>query len=124
MTNFLILNNEIAITDRYGTFIISSHALNKGLSFKDANKLANESGYKCPSRIECIRIWDAISEGLNKELIEIGGDPIEKFIWTSDKWKDPENKVDNIAWFFSAKDGSLYCDCENDTTPACRPIKI
>lgn len=117
-------NEEIAVTDSYGTFIITKNSLAKDVSFKEANKIAIDNGYICPDRITCIRIWDAISEGLNKELSKINGEPIDRFIWTSDKWKDPEGKVDNIAWFFSGKDGSLYCDCENDTTPVCRPIKM
>lgn len=57
MTNFLILNDkEIAITDRYGTFVVTKNNLAKDVSFKDANKIAIDNGYICPDRITCVRL--------------------------------------------------------------------
>ena len=49
-------NEEIAVTDSYGTFIITKNSLAKDVSFKEANKIAIDNGYICPDRITCIRI--------------------------------------------------------------------
>ena len=81
--------------------------------WKDAQVAANTigMGWRCPTRHECIDIYDARFRGLDDAMKEIGGDSLRKVYWTSEADSDPQCGADG-AVFFNGHTGNLYADCK------------
>ena len=77
--------------------------------WEDAQVAANiiGMGWRCPTRHECIYIYDARFRGLDDAMKEIGGDSLRKVYWTSEADSDPQYYADN-AVFFNGDTGGLY----------------
>lgn len=54
--------------------------------WKEAQKVASAigDGWRCPTRHECIDIYDARFKGLDDAMEEIGGESLKEIYWTSE----------------------------------------
>ena len=69
--------------------------------FTSIGKVNAPEGFRLPDRRECLDIYDARFQGLDKALELIGGDPVDgRSIWTDDEDPDPEYHS-NTAFFFN-----------------------
>ncbi len=91
--------------------------------WKDAQVAAANTigmGWRCPTRHECIDIYDARFRGLDDTMKEIGGDSLRKVYWTSEADSDPQYYADN-AVFFNGNTGGLYANIKC-TQYSVRPV--
>ena len=81
--------------------------------WKDAQVAANiiGMGWRCPTRHECIYIYDARFRGLDDAMKEIGGDSLRKVYWTSEADSDPQYGA-GCAVFFDGGTGNLHAGNE------------
>ena len=108
-------------TDGTGIFLGKRLARKDGeivfAKLEEARKLAAEftsigtvnapEGFRLPDRRECLDIYDARFQGLDKALELIGGDPVNgRWIWTDDEDPDPEYNS-NDAFFFYGLYGTV-----------------
>ena len=78
--------------------------------WKDAQVAAANTigmGWRCPTRHECIYIYDVRFRGLDDAMKEIGGDSLRKVYWTSEADSDPQYSADR-AVYFNGSTGGLY----------------
>ena len=82
--------------------------------FKEAQEAAaglkdfDEQGFRCPTRRECLDIYDARFQGLDEALELIGGERLDNnWIWTCEEDPDPECSS-NRAFIFNGYNGELY----------------
>lgn len=77
--------------------------------WKKAQVAASEigKGWRCPTRHECIDLYDARFNGLDDAMKEIGGDILEEIYWTSETDSDPQYSA-NSTVYFSGNTGCLY----------------
>lgn len=72
-------------------------------------KDSDGQGFRCPTRRECLDIYDARFQGLDEALELIGGDRLDNnCIWTCEEDPEPEYSSNN-AFFFDGNNGELYC---------------
>lgn len=81
--------------------------------FKEAQEAAAEvlapdgQSMRCPTRRECLDIYDARFQGLDEAIEAIGGQRLdEHYIWTCESDPDPQYSS-NYAFVFSGNDGIL-----------------
>ena len=81
--------------------------------FKEAQEAAaglkdfDEQGFRCPTRRECLDIYDARFQGLDEALELIGGERLDNnWIWTCEEDPDPEFSS-NFAFIFNGNSGVL-----------------
>lgn len=79
--------------------------------WEDAQVAASEigKGWRCPTRHECIDIYDTRFNGLDDAMKEIGGDNLKEIYWTSEADSDPQGSA-NIAVCFHGVSGDLNID--------------
>ena len=67
----------------------------------------DDTSFRCPTRRECLDIYDARFQGLDEALEVIGGDKLDDhYIWTCESDTDPEFSS-YYAFFFRGNLGSL-----------------
>ncbi len=90
--------------------------------WKDAQVAANTigMGWRCPTRHECIDIYDARFKGLDDAMKEIGGDTLEEIYWTSEVDSDTQYTA-NHAVCFCGYTGNLYANKLNQFSV--RPVQ-
>lgn len=89
--------------------------------FTSIGKVDAPEGFRLPDRRECLDIYDARFQGLDKALELIGGDPVNgRWIWTDDEDPDPEYNS-NRAFFFYGDYGGVTNYGKYDTY-AVRPV--
>lgn len=78
--------------------------------FDAAQKAATEigEGWRCPTRRECIDIYDARFKGLDEAMKEIGGDKLKECYWTCEADSDPQYYGDHAVCF-----SGCYGDLDN-----------
>lgn len=91
--------------------IITKHQLHKD-NYETAQKVAAEHKFngwemRCPSREDCAFIYDARCNGLDDALELIGGDNLDRWIWTSEIDPDPEYS-DRGAFVNNGESGGVY----------------
>jgi hypothetical protein len=98
---------EVAVITDLFPFKIKKNAMQKG-TFAEAQKIAaaQGEGWRCPNRHECIEIYNARFQGLDKALELIGGDPVRGCIWTCEEDPDPEFSQSN-AFYFGGDSGHV-----------------
>lgn len=80
--------------------------------FTSIGKVDAPEGFRLPDRRECLDIYDARFQGLDKALELIGGDPVDgRWIWTDDEDPDPEYNS-YTAFFFYGHTGSVRYNLE------------
>lgn len=96
---------EVAVITDLFLFKIKKNELKKR-TFAQAQEIAaaQGEGWRCPNRHECIEIYNARFQGLDKALELIGGDPVRGCIWTCEEDSDPEYSQDN-AFVFGGNSG-------------------
>lgn len=70
--------------------------------WKDAQVAAANTigmGWRCPTRHECIDIYDARFRGLDDAMKEIGGDSLRKVYWTSEADSAPQYSAERAVYF-------------------------
>ena len=70
--------------------------------WKDAQVAAANTigmGWRCPTRHECIDIYDARFKGLDDAMKEIGGDTLKELYWTSEADSAPQCHASNAVVF-------------------------
>ena len=74
----------------------------------EAAKVLDAAGnpLRCPTRRECLDIYDARFQGLDEALEVIGGDSLARWFWTNESDADPECSS-NSAFFFYGYIGYL-----------------
>lgn len=79
--------------------------------WKEAQAVASSisEGWRCPTRHECIDIYDARFKGLDDALEEIGGDNLKETYWTSEADSDPQYRTDS-AVYFNGHTGNLHAN--------------
>ena len=69
----------------------------------------DDTSFRCPTRCECLDIYDARFQGLDEALEVIGGDKLDDhYIWTCESDTDPECSS-NFAFIFNGSYGGLNC---------------
>ena len=67
----------------------------------------DDTSFRCPTRRECLDIYDAGFQGLDEALEVIGGDKLDdNYIWTCESDTDPEYSS-NSAFVFGGYGGGL-----------------
>lgn len=91
---------EVAVITDLFLFKIKKNELKKG-TFAQAQKIAaaQGEGWRCPSRHECIEIYNARFQGLDRVLELIGGDPVRSYMWTCEEDPDPEYSQYSAFYF-------------------------
>lgn len=112
----------IAIENDEGKILLMKKNIIPGrFSFSRAQEAAaafkpkNPEGltFRCPTRKECMDIWDAHEDGTLDEAIELtGGSPLEGWYWTCERWFARRSTA-NHAWIFSGTYGSLISSYVN-----------
>lgn len=81
--------------------------------FKEAQEAAAEvlapdgQSMRCPTRRECLDIYDARFQGLDEAIEAIGGQRLdEHYIWTCESDPDPQYSS-NVAFIFNGNNGTL-----------------
>ena len=70
----------------------------------------DDTSFRCPTRRECLDIYDARFQGLDEALEVIGGDKLDDhYIWTCESDTDPECSS-YTAFIFSGRNGLLLGD--------------
>ena len=92
--------------------------------WKEAQIAASEigDGWRCPTRHECIDIYDTRFKGLDDALEEIGGDNLKGIYWTSEADSDPRYYA-NHAVFFGGSSGSLFTHSKFNQSSV-RPVQL
>lgn len=68
----------------------------------------DDTSFRCPTRRECLDIYDARFQGLDEALEVIGGDKLDDHcIWTCESDTDPEYSS-NSAFVFNGSLGELH----------------
>ena len=88
----------------------------RDVAFSEAQELAAKTkvaglegkAFRCPTRKECIDIYDAKKDGLDEVLEAIGGDPVTDWYWTCEKWWFARRNYAYSAWFFYGNSGTLH----------------
>ena len=89
--------------------------------FTSIGKVNAPEGFRLPDRRECLDIYDARFQGLDKALELIGGDPVDgRWIWTDDEDPDPEYTSYN-AFLFTGNYGHVDTNNKYYTTTV-RPV--
>lgn len=102
----------VAISVTGGILVIKKKSLPGNYTFEKAQKACADlepfcgSPLRCPTRTECLDIYDARFQGLDETLDLVGGDPITGFFWTCERHADPKSYV-YVAWFFGGTGGDL-----------------
>lgn len=102
----------VAIRVEGGILILKKNRLPGSYTFEEAERACaglspiGDASFRCPTRKECIDIYDARFQGLDEALELVGGDPIRGLFWTCERDADPRYNVNN-AWFFSGTYGYL-----------------
>ena len=107
----------LAVETDDGHLLVLSKSYLPGLhEFDEAQKTAAEFKplegvtFRCPTRKECIDLYDARFQGLDEAVKLTGGDFCNRtdgnWFWTAERDADP--RYATIAWFFSGNSGTLY----------------
>lgn len=81
----------------------------------------DDTSFRCPTRRECLDIYDARFQGLDEALEVIGGDKLDDhYIWTCESDTAPEYSSSN-AFVFSGRSGSLSSG-NKYTSHSVRPV--
>ena len=102
----------VAIRVNGGVLLIRKEYLPGSYEFEEAQKACADLApiyndhFRCPTRKECIDIYDARFQGLDEALELVGGDPISGYFWTCERDMDPRSIVSS-AWFFYGTHGNL-----------------
>ena len=105
----------------------------KRFTFADAQKAAaqfvleddpfgDKLAFRCPTRKECIDIYDARFSGLDDARALLGGQSLKALFWTCDKDSDPEYTA-TTAWYFSGTTGTLSYSSVS-TAPRCQAVTL
>ena len=107
----------LAVETDDGHLLVLSKSYLPGLhEFDEAQKAAADFKplegvtFRCPTRKECIDLYDARFQGLDEAVKLTGGDFCNRtdgnWFWTAERDADPRYAV--YAWFFIGHSGSLY----------------
>lgn len=89
--------------------------------FTSIGKVNAPEGFRLPDRRECLDIYDARFQGLDKALELIGGDPVDgRWIWTDDEDPDPEYNS-YLAFIFYGHNGNVNYNGKSNTRTV-RPV--
>ena len=111
----------LAIENDEGRTLLMSKSLNgDNLTFDQAQEAAaafkpeglESLTFRCPTRKECCDIWDARDQGLDEAIELTGGDRIEGWYWTSERWLSRRFNAGS-GWYFYGSNGSLYANHVN-----------
>ena len=107
----------LAIETEDGHLLVMSKSYLPGeFTFEEAQKACaafitastpNGINFRCPTRKECIDIYDARFQGLDEAIELTGGDYAKRgrYHWTGDRDADPNYA--NLAWYSYGGDGYL-----------------
>lgn len=118
----------LAVETDDGHLLVLSKSYLPGLhEFDEAQKAAADFKplegvtFRCPTRKECIDLYDARFQGLDEAVKLTGGDFCNRtdgnWFWTAERDADPRYSA-NGAWLFSGYGG--YLDCYNGVSNANR----
>ena len=107
----------LAVETDDGHLLVLSKSYLPGLhEFDEAQKTAADFKplegvtFRCPTRKECIDLYDARFQGLDEAVKLTGGDFCNRtdgnWFWTAERDADPRFNA-NFAWFFGGTDGDL-----------------
>ena len=107
----------LAVETDDGHLLVLSKSYLPGLhEFDEAQKAAADFKplegvtFRCPTRKECIDLYDARFQGLDEAVKLTGGDFCNRtdgnWFWTAERDADP--RYANTAWFFSGYNGTLH----------------
>lgn len=107
----------LAVETDDGHLLVISKSYLPGLhEFDEAQKAAADFKplegvtFRCPTRKECIDLYDARFQGLDEAVKLTGGDFCNRtdgnWFWTAERDADP--RYASTAWFFSGIYGTLY----------------
>ena len=105
-----IENNEGKILLMKKNIIPGRFSFSRAQEAAAAFKPKNPEGltFRCPTRKECMDIWDAHEDGSLDEAIKlVEGSPLEGCYWTCEQWFARRNGV-YYAWFFNGTYGTLH----------------
>lgn len=111
----------VAISVAEGILAIKKNRLPGSYDFDEAQAACaglepiGKASFRCPTRKECIDIYDARFQGLDEAMALVGGDPIRGLMWTCERDTDPRYNV-NLAWIFCGSFGTLYNGYVNGTS--------
>lgn len=103
----------VAISVAEGILAIKKNRLPGTYDFDEAQAACaalepiGKASFRCPTRKECIDIYDARFQGLDEALKLVGGDPIRGLMWTCERDADPLYYV-YYAWLFHGTGGLTY----------------
>lgn len=108
----------LAVETDDGHLLVLSKSYLPGLhEFDEAQKAAADFKplegvtFRCPTRKECIDLYDARFQGLDEAVKLTGGDFCNRtdgnWFWTAERDADPRYSATN-GWFFYGTTGTLY----------------